>query len=94
MSLTDDINAGNDAAPTIDKLITSVSQALETTVGIDDPIMLQILNYKDDKGAYRLPNDLELSKLLMNDPRMARTSRAVNEAVNLSQSLQSQLQLG
>jgi hypothetical protein len=56
--------------------------------------MLQILNFKDDKGVYRTPNDLELSKLLMNDPRMARTSRAVNEAVNLSQALQSQLQLG
>lgn len=94
MSLSDDINAGDDAAPAIDKVLSSVSQALETTVGIDDPIMLQILNYKDDKGVYRLPNDLELSKLLMNDPRMARTSRAVNEAVNLSQSLQSQLQLG
>lgn len=94
MSIADDINAGNDAKPIVDKLMSTVSEALETTIGIDDPIMLQILNFKDDKGVYRTPNDLELSKLLMNDPRMARTSRAINEAVNLSQALQSQLQLG
>jgi hypothetical protein len=94
MSIAEDVNAGNDAKPIVDKYTSLATQALETTIGIDDPIMLSILNFKDDKGNYRLPNELELSTLFMNDPRMARTSKSINEAVNLSQSLQSKLQLG
>jgi hypothetical protein len=94
MSIAEEINAGNDAKPIIDKYTSLATQALETTIGIDDPIMKSILNYKDEKGNYRLPNELEISNIFMNDPRSARTSRAINEAVNVSQSLQSKLQLG
>lgn len=94
MSLADDIAAGNDAKPIIDRYSNVASSTLETTVGIDDPLMLSILNYKDDKGNFRLPNDYELSTMLMNDPRRARTSAAKNEAVNMAQSLAQKLQIG
>lgn len=94
MSLADDIAAGNDAKPIIDRYSNVASSTLETTIGIDDPLMLSILNYKDDKGNFRLPNDYELSTMLMNDPRRARTSAAKNEAVNMAQSLAQKLQIG
>jgi hypothetical protein len=94
MSLAPDIAAGNDAKPIVDKYSNFLSEALETYIGIDDPLMVRILNYKDEKGNYRLPNDFELSSLTMDDTRSANTSRAINQSVNVAQSLQSQLQIG
>lgn len=94
MSLAPDIATGKDAKPIVDKYASFLSDALETSIGIDDPLMVRILNYKDDKGNYRLPNDFELSSITMNDPRELKTSRSINQSVNLAQSLQSQLQLG
>jgi hypothetical protein len=94
MSLAPDIAAGNDAKPIIDRYSNFLSEALETSIGIDDPLMVRILNYKDDKGNYRLPNDFELSTLTMDDTRSGGTSRAINQSVNVAQSLQSQLQIG
>lgn len=94
MSLAPDIAAGNDAKPIIDRYSNFLSEALETSIGIDDPLMVRILNYKDDKGNYRLPNDFELSGLTMDDTRSGGTSRAINQSVNVAQSLKSQLQIG
>lgn len=94
MSLAEELNAGNDAKPIVDKYIDLASQAMETYIDIDDPLMKTILNYKDEKGNYRLPNELEISNLFMNDPRMAFTAKSKNEAVNVAQSLANKLQIG
>lgn len=94
MSLAPDIAAGKDAKPMVDNLSNTLSEAFETYVGVDDPFMVRILNYKDDKGNYRLPNDYELSSMIMEDPRSGRTSKSINQSVNLAQSLKSQLQIG
>lgn len=94
MSLTPDITAGSDAKPIVDRLSGTVSEALETYVGLDDPFMVRVLNFTDSKGNYRLPNEYELSNMIMEDPRMGRTSKAINQSVNLAQALKSQLQLG
>lgn len=94
MSLAPDIAAGKDAKPIVDNLSNSLSDAFETYVGIDDPFMVRVLNYKDDKGNYRLPNEFELSSMITEDPRFAKTSKAINQSVNLAQSLKSQLQIG
>lgn len=94
MSLAPDIAAGKDAKPMVDNLSNTLSEAFETYVGVDDPFMVRILNYKDDKGNYRLPNDYELSSMLMEEPRSGRTSKSINQSVNLAQSLKSQLQIG
>jgi hypothetical protein len=94
MSLADDINAGNDAKPIVDSYLDKASTALETTINLDDPLALSIFNFMDEQGNYRLPNELEFAKLLDNDYRSARTSRKINEAVNLAQSLAQQLQIG
>ena len=94
MSLAPSVAAGSDAKPVVDKLMNFVSESLETSVGMDDPLMVRILNFADSKGNYRLPNDLELSTMVMDDSRMGRTSKAINQSVNLAQALRSQLQLG
>jgi hypothetical protein len=94
MSLAPDIAAGNDAKPIVDKYSNFLSEALETYVGVDDPFMVRVLNFIDNKGEYRLPNDFELSSMVMDDARYGKTSKAINESVNLFQSLKSQLQVG
>ena len=94
MSIAEDLAAGKDAKPLVDNLSNFFSEAFETYVGVDDPLMVRALNYVDDKGNYRLPNQFELTALATEDPRYATTSRAINESVNLAQALKSQLQLG
>ena len=94
MSLAEDLAAGKDAKPLINNLSDFFSEAFGTYVGVDDPLMVRSLNYVDDKGNYRLPNQFELSTLAMEDRRYGSSPRAINEAVNLAQSLKSQLQIG
>jgi len=50
-----------------------------------------MLNYKDDKGEYRMPNEFEKRQLIMNDKRYDGTSAAINTAVNMAQSLKNAL---
>lgn len=94
MSIAEDLATGKDAKPLVDNLSNFFSEAFETYVAPEDPIMVRALNYIDDKGNYRLPNQFELTTLAREDRRFATTSRAINESVNLAQALQSQLQLG
>lgn len=92
MSLAEDLAAGKDARPIVQDLATRVGNALETTIYEDDPLMKTILNYKDEKGNFRLPNELELFNLVDNDKRSAYTSRKINEAIDMGQTLRSRLQ--
>lgn len=94
MSLAPDITAGADAKSVANDYLQKASAAFESNVDVEDPFMLSVLNYKDEKGNYRLPNDFEFSRMILDDPRRGRTSAAINEAVNLAQSLQSQLKIG
>lgn len=91
MSLAEDFAAGKDAKGYVDNLLRTASSALETDISIDDPFTKQVLNFKDDKGNFRKPNDFELSNLLLNDYRNKFTSTAKNQAVNLFESLASKL---
>jgi hypothetical protein len=91
MSVQGLIQPGENANKYVDPVLKSIGNALETTVDIKDPLVLQALNYKDDKGNYRLPNDYELSQMVMSDKRYGTTSAAINTAVNMGQSLQNAL---
>lgn len=91
MGIADLVNAGEDADKYVTPLRQALSNALETDVTLDDGLMKKALNFKGDDGKYRMPNDWEISQLVMNDPRRAYTSQAKNEAVNIFQSLTSKL---
>lgn len=91
MAIQGSLQPGENASKYIDPVLKSISAALETTVDTKDPLAMQVLNYKDDKGNYRLPNDFELNQLVMNDKRFDSTSTAINTAVNMAQSLKNEL---
>jgi hypothetical protein len=91
MSVQGLLQPGENASKYINPILKSMSDALETTIDIKDPIAIQALNFKDDKGNYRMPNDLELNQLIVNDKRYDGTSAAINTSVNMFQSLQNAL---
>jgi len=91
MGIADYVNAGEDADKYVKPLMQSLSNALERDVTEGDPLLKQALNFKGDDGKYRLPNDWEMTKLIMNDPGYGKTSTAINEAVNLTQGLRNKL---
>jgi len=91
MSIQGLLQPGENATKYVDPVLKSIGNALETTIDIKDPLALMALNFKDDKGNYRLPNDYELSQMVMNDKRYGTTSSAINTAINMGQSLQNAL---
>lgn len=94
MSLSEYVNAGEDADKYVKPLLEVFSTALEKNFTQDDPFVLQALNFKDEKGVYRMPNALELNQMVMNHPDFGKTAKAVNEAVDLTQNLRSKLGRG
>jgi hypothetical protein len=91
MALKNVIKPGETANKYIAPLLTELSNELETTIDIKDSLAIQMLNYKDDKGEYRMPNEFEKRQLVMNDKRYDSTSAAINTAVNMAQSLKNAL---
>lgn len=91
MSIAEYVNAGEDANKYVKPLLDGISSILEKNFTVDDPFAQQILNYKDDKGVYRMPNAYELNQLVMNHADYGKTSRAINEAVDLTQNLRGKL---
>lgn len=94
MSLSEYVNAGEDADKYVKPLLEVFTTALEKNFTEDDPFVLQALNFKDEKGVYRMPNALELNQMVMNHPDYGKTAKAVNEAVDLTQNLRSKLGRG
>lgn len=91
MSVQGMLQPGENADKYINPILKSIGTALETTVDVKDPLAMKVLNFKDDKGNYRLPNDFELNDLVVNDKRYDGTSTAINTAVNMAQTLKNAL---
>ena len=91
MSIQESLKAGKDASDVLNPLMESLTSALETKIGITDPLMIKLANFKDEKGVYRLPNEFEINQAVISDSRYGSTSRAINEGVNAVQSLRSKL---
>lgn len=94
MSLAEYINAGEDADKYVKPMLEGISSLLERNFTIDDPFAKQIFNFKDDKGVYRMPNALELNQMVTSHPDYGKTAAAVNQAVDMGQSLRSKLGRG
>ena len=91
MSIADSVAEGQNASEIIKPLIDKTSAAFEESININDPFMKMILNYQAPDGTYRLPNEYELTNMIMKDSRSKKTSGAINNAVDLVQRLKSRL---
>lgn len=91
MSLAEVVQPGENASQYVNPLLKSLSTALETQIGIKDPLAIKALNFKGEDGKYRLPNEFELNDMVINDSRYGGTSTAINTAVNMAQTLKNAL---
>jgi hypothetical protein len=91
MSAAKDLAEGSNLADIANPLINQLSSALEESVDINDPLLVRMLNFQGTGGEYRLPNEYERSQLIAKDSRFAKTSTAINTAINATQTLRSRL---
>ena len=91
MAIKNSLKPGETASKYVTPVLQTLSAGLETNIGIKDPLALQVLNFKDESGEYRIPNDFEMQNIIKNDKRYDGTSTAINTAVNMAQSLKNAL---
>jgi hypothetical protein len=90
-SLGSVVKPGENASKYIAPILTTISTALEREVAADSDIAKEILNFKGEDGKYRMPNDFELTKFIKSRPEYGKTSAAINDSVNVFQSLKNAL---
>jgi hypothetical protein len=83
--------AGEDATTYTKPLVDFLTKASGRTISYDDPFIKKALNFKDEKGNYRLMNDLELKNSWMSDPRYATSPGAIQEGVQMANYLTQKL---
>ena len=91
MAIKNSLKPGETANKYVAPVLQTLSAGLETNIGIKDDLAVQVLNFKDENGEYRLPNELELQNIIKSDKRYDGTSAAINTAVNMAQSLKNAL---
>jgi hypothetical protein len=91
MAIKNSLKPGETASKYVAPVLEQLSAGLETNIGIKDPLAVQVLNFKDDSGEYRIPNDFEMQQIIRNDKRYESTSASINTAVNMAQSLKNAL---
>ena len=91
MAIKNSLKPGETASKYVTPVLQTLSAGLETNIGIKDPLAVQVLNFKDDSGEYRIPNDFEMQQIIKNDKRYEATSESINTAVNMAQSLKNAL---
>ena len=75
--------AGEDAATYTKPLLNFLTKASGRNISADDKFIKNALNFKDDKGNYRLMNDYEMQQAWLSDPRSATSPDAINQATTV-----------
>ena len=91
MAIKNSLKPGETANKYVAPVLQTLTAGLETNIDIKDPLAVQVLNFKDESGEYRLPNEFEMQNIIKNDKRYDSTSTAINTAVNMAQSLKNAL---
>jgi hypothetical protein len=91
LGVQNELLAGEDATTYTKPLVDFLTKASGRTISYDDPFIKKALNFKDEKGNYRLMNDLELKNSWMSDPRYATSPGAIQEGVQMANYLTQKL---
>jgi hypothetical protein len=91
MAIKNSLKPGETASKYVTPVLQTLSAGLETNIGIKDDLAVRVLNFKDEIGEYRLPNEFEMQNIIKSDKRYDSTSAAINTAVNMAQSLKNAL---
>ena len=91
LGIQNELLAGDDVMTYAKPLQDMLRKSFGRTVEANDKLIIQALNYKDDKGNYRPMNEIELNNLVISDPRYATSPMAIEQSVALANSLSRQL---
>jgi hypothetical protein len=84
LGLEKELSAGENISTYTTPLAKSLTKLFGRTVNYDDPLIKKAINFKDEKGVYRMMNEIELSAAAESDPRYAVSSGAINKATSLA----------
>jgi hypothetical protein len=90
-SLSAVLKPGENASKYMAPVLTRISTALEREIAADSDIAKEIFNFKGEDGKYRMPNEFELTKFIKSRPEYGKTSAAINDSINIAQSLKNAL---
>lgn len=90
-SLGSVIKPGENAAKYITPVLATLSAILEKEVTADSDIGKRVFNFTGTDGKFKMPNDFELLKFAKSLPDYGKTSTAINESINIAQSIKNQL---
>jgi len=72
--------AGEDASTYTKPIYNFLVKTSGRNVSPDDKFIKNALNFKDEKGNYRMMNEYEMKQAWLNDPRSATSPDAINQA--------------
>ena len=75
--------AGEDASTYTKPIFNFLTKASGRNISADDKFIKNALNFKDEKGNYRLMNEYEMKQAWLNDPRSATSPDAINQATTV-----------
>ena len=84
LGLEKELSAGENISTYTTPLAKSLTKLFGRTVNYDDPLIKKAINFKDEKGVYRMMNEIELTSAAESDPRYAVSSGAINKATSLA----------
>jgi hypothetical protein len=90
-SLSAVLKPGENASKYMAPILTRISTALEREIAPNSDIANEIFNFKGEDGKYRIPNEFELTKYIKSRPEYGKTSAAINDSINIAQSLKNAL---
>lgn len=91
LGIQNELLAGDDVMTYAKPLQEMLRKSFGRTVDVNDKLIIQALNYKDEKGNYRPMNEIELNNLVISDPRYATSPMAIKQATSLGESLTREL---
>lgn len=84
LGLEKELSAGENISTYTTPLAKTLTKLFGRTVNYDDPLIKKAINFKDEKGVYRMMNEIELTSAAEADPRYAVSSGAINKATSLA----------
>lgn len=69
----------------------SLTKLFGRTVDVNDSLIKKAINFKDEKGVYRMMNEVEFNQAVEADPRFATSPTAINKAIGLADTIASKL---
>jgi hypothetical protein len=91
LGIQNELLAGDDVMTYAKPLQEMLRKSFGRTVQVNDKLIVQALNYKDEKGNYRPMNEIELNNLVLSDPRYATSPMAIQQATALGETLTREL---